>query len=121
MKSSASLSLFFFLIADWGSVEFIFPFISAHPLGPVLNSSHTWAAQESTYGTNQPAFLIVLLPKLNLPSQLSVLELLGLRPGSVSAEHGQSFGRSQTLLSIDWMELTRCGGWGLPQTWKEEK
>ena len=59
--SQMCLSLFFFLIADWGLVELIFPFISAHPLGLVLNSCHTWAAQESTYETNQPAFLIVLL------------------------------------------------------------
>lgn len=60
MKPNAFLSLFFFLTAKWGLVELIFPFISAHPLGLALNSCHTWTYQESTYGTNQPALLIVL-------------------------------------------------------------
>lgn len=58
---SASLSSFLLFNSKRGLVELIFPLVSARPLGLVLNSCHTWAAQESTYEANQPAFLIVLL------------------------------------------------------------
>lgn len=105
MKPNVFLSLFFFLTAKWGLVELIFPFISAHPLGLALNSCHTWTSQESTYGTNQPALLIVLtiLECLNSRAWGLWVSLLSI------AEHGPS----QTLLSMDWMELTRCDGWAL--------
>lgn len=99
---------FFFVVAEWDSDELIFPFISTHPLGPMLNSCHTRAARESTYGTHQPAFLIVLLPLdwLCHPN-FGVLHFLGLRPLRDILEFGQLF----ALATPSWEPIGRQVPW----------
>lgn len=115
------LSLFLLLIAEWGLLELIFFSSWLIPL-LVLNSCHTWAAQESTYETNQSAFLIVL-PVTGLNCHLNFSMLISWAFGlwvssSLQASYLPPARPSCELIGWSWDSL-KLGVW--LQMKKEEK
>lgn len=82
---------------------------------PFHLGSSPWAGVKQLSFLDRPGIHLRNKPAsvLNSPYNSQMLEFQGLRPVSVIAEHGQSLGPSQTVLSMDWMELTRCDGWAL--------